>query len=177
MIDPAFPSIVRLYPSINAVIPAPEEVRAKKKNYRPDRSWGAFSAEIASEGGPDRSIFILGAKFEGIVSANGQGDNERHGYFIGTGTVPLWNWVLWLCSWDDEFEVWAWCAVAAISADCSQGEAAQKLLRAFWVDWSKSQDMVAPEEVDATGILHPDIVDQIIATVFGDDAVDDVASE
>lgn len=159
--------IIQNFPDNEPKVLAPEQVRALEDDYEPQRGYGPFNDEMAEEGGPDGSVFVVGARFEGITGMARQGEDERHGYFIGKGSTPLWQWVLWLCSWDDEYGCWNWCAAAATSVACEDpSKAAEVLLRAFWTKWAVDQDMSAPEEFETSGLLSWTSVSEIISEVF-----------
>ncbi|MDO8945051.1 MAG: hypothetical protein Q7U75_17855, partial [Desulfobacterales bacterium] len=80
---------------------APEQRRAKRSSYYATQGFGAFPDEISQEGGPDRSVYLLGARWEGISHMASQEDDMRDGYFISARKTGPWRWILWRCSWDD----------------------------------------------------------------------------
>ena len=51
-------------PDISSRSLAPEQRRAKRSSYYADQGFEAFPDEISQEGGPDRSVYLMGARWE-----------------------------------------------------------------------------------------------------------------
>ena len=138
-------------PRIVALTSAPEEVRAgEDENYCPHPGYGVFPEEIAAEGGPDGSTYLMGAQWEGVTRMAQQEDDMRDGYFIAARKEGPWRWVLWRCSWDDNWSAWSWSAAAATTWDTTDAAAAgREMVLRLWRSW---EDQGAPSAVEG-GLL------------------------
>lgn len=143
---------------------APKQRRAKRSSYYPEQGFGAFPDEISQECGPDRSVYLMGARWEGETGMASQQDDMRDGYFISARKTGPWRWVLWRCSWDDNESAWWWSSAGATSWSTTDPAAAgSEMIRRLWASWGSQG---APEEIDEFGLIDRFDIERLVDDVF-----------
>jgi hypothetical protein len=151
-------------PDIKPKSLAPEQKRAKRESYCPDQGFGAFPDEIAEEGGPERSVYLMGIRWDGVTHGASQDDDRREGYFISERKAGPWRWVLWRCAWEDNYSAWVWSSAGAASWSVTDRvEAGREMIRRLWSSWGASK----PAEVEDNGLIPWADVHALVEDVFG----------
>ena len=144
---------------------APEEIRASEdEDYCPEQGFDVFPWEIADEGGPDGSVYLMGAQWEGVTHVVRQQDDMRDGYFVSARKEGPWKWVLWRCTWDDNYSAWSWEASGATSWDTKDPAAAgREMVLRLWQSW---RDQGPPSDTDYRGLLDGEAVADLVTEAF-----------
>ncbi len=151
-------------PDIEARSMALEQRRAKRSTYYPDAGFGAFPTEIGEEGGPDKSAYLMGARWEGVTHVLSQEDDMKDGYFVSARNAGPWRWVLWRCSWDDNESAWWWSSAGATSWATNDASAAgREMILRLWASWASQG---RPTETDDLGLMNRNEIADLVAQAF-----------